>query len=103
LDHGIADTFVSAAIAARTHNEIGAGGRPKAGCAARLCGDDPLRRSIFVWRPQKREFGQKVIMGAHVITGDPAIREDAEKDINDVVSQCAAIVWEDRWAAGIVK
>lgn len=42
-------------------------------------------------------------MGAHVIADDPAIREDAEKDINGVVSECAAIVREDRWPTGVVE
>jgi hypothetical protein len=97
LDDGIADTFVSVAIAARTYNEMS--GRKLRG---KSCGD-PLRRPILVWCPQEREFGKEVFMGAHVIAGDPAIREDSEKDINGVISECAAIVREDRWPTGVVE
>ena len=42
-------------------------------------------------------------MGSHIIADDPAIREDAEKDINGVVSECAAIMREDRWPTGVVE
>ena len=97
MDDGIADTFVSVAIAARTYNEMSS-------CKFRgkSCGD-PLRRPILVWRPQERKVGKEVFMGSHVIADDPAIREDAEKDINGVVSECAAIVREDRRPTGVVE
>ena len=42
-------------------------------------------------------------MGAHIIAGNPAIREDAKENVNRVVGECAAIVREDRRPTGIVE
>ena len=82
----MANTFVSRAIAARTYNAIR---------ECRLHGwlrgksrSDPLRRPIFMWRTQEREFGKKVFMGSHVIAGDLALREDAKENVNRVVGEC---------------
>jgi hypothetical protein len=55
-----------------------------------------------MWHTQEREFRKKVFMGSHAIAGDPAIREDAKKNINGIVSECAAIVREDCGLTGIV-
>jgi hypothetical protein len=64
---------------------------------------DLLGRPIFMWRTQEREFGKKVLMGSHVIAGNPAIREDAKENVNRVVGECAAVVRKDRRLTGIVE
>jgi hypothetical protein len=56
-----------------------------------------------VWRPQGKGIRIESVYGAHIIAGDPDIREDAEEDINGVVIEWAAIVREDRWSTGIVE
>ena len=56
-----------------------------------------------MWRTQEREFGEKIMMGAHIIAGDPAIREDAKENVNRVVGECAAIVREGRRLTGVVE
>ena len=64
---------------------------------------DLLRRPIFMWRTQEREFGKKVLMGTHVIAGDSAICEDAKENVNRVVGECAAIVRENSRLTVIVE
>src|SRR3954468_22706622 len=53
-------------------------------------------------RAEVRKFGKKIIVRTDFISGDLSVGENGEKDVGNVVVQCAAVVGEGRGAFGVV-
>ena len=55
-----------------------------------------------MWRPEVRELGKQIAMGACLVPRYLPVCEDSHEGIAGVVGECAAIAWEGCRARGVI-